>query len=325
MVPRGEDDDPFALARRQSFGFFDDVHADHWRRLQRIFREHENHRYPARPLTFHPQARADQSVPEVYRYRGGHPGWHSIEAWYQNNYKPNFSCHFEKRVGEHTNGDGPKWVCDPHRLARLARKRWARDPRHPGCVVYSVGSNGDFNFELGLQREVGAGACEFHIFDPGDYAGEVPAALRRAHYHRWGIRKQGADARARPTTGDPGTLLGQTHRKAGDVDRYLGLRDTVAALGHEGLDAVDVFKIDCKKCELDTFRDWVADDVPRLQQLLVEVHEAPVDKVLPFFDVLEAAGYLRFHKEPNIQWNTKCLEYAFFQVDTAFMSGTRPG
>ena len=84
-------------------------------------------------------------------------------------------------------------------------------------------------------------------------------------------------------------------------------------------------KIDCKKCELDTFRDWVADDVPRLQQLLVEVHEAPVDKVLPFLDVLEAAGYLRFHKEPNIQWNTKCLEYAFFQVDTAFMNGTRPG
>ena len=76
---------------------------------------------------------------------------------------------------------------------------------------------------------------------------------------------------------------------------------------------------------MDTFRDWAADDVPRLQQLLVEVHEAPVDKVLPFFDVLEAAGYLRFHKEPNIQWNTKCLEYAFFKVDTAFMNGTRPG
>ena len=34
-------------------------------------------------------------------------------------------------------------------------ERKARDPNDRGCVVYSIGSNGDFNFELGIQvREV---------------------------------------------------------------------------------------------------------------------------------------------------------------------------
>ena len=42
-------------------------------------------------------------------------------------------------------------VCDPHRIPKLALERKAKDPDHPGCVVYSVGSNGDFNFEMGFQ------------------------------------------------------------------------------------------------------------------------------------------------------------------------------
>ena len=58
-----------------------------------------------------------------------------------------------------------------------------------------------------------------------------------------------------------------------------------------------------------------------LHQLLVEVHEAPIDKALDFFDSIEAAGYLRFHKEPNIQWNSDCIEYAFVKVDKSFMEG----
>lgn len=46
-------------------------------------------------------------------------------------------------------------MCDPHRIRKLALERKARDPNDRGCVVYSIGSNGDFNFELGIQvREV---------------------------------------------------------------------------------------------------------------------------------------------------------------------------
>lgn len=115
-------------------------------------------------------------------------------------------------------------MCDPHRIAKRALARRVDDPDGPGCVVYSIGSNGDFSFELGLQREVGEDVCEFHVFDPGDFAGKVPSELRRVHYHRWGLGKE--------TT---------TRTSFFASERYRSLRDTVKLLGHEGLDAIDVF------------------------------------------------------------------------------------
>ena len=77
-------------------------------------------------------------------------------------------------------------------------------------------------------------------------------------------------------------------------------------------------KIDCEGCEWETYRDWIANDIPMLHQLLVEVHNAPMDKVLDFFDSLDEAGYLRYHKEPNIQFGPNCLEYGFVKVDKSF-------
>ena len=62
-----------------------------------------------------------------------------------------------------------------------------------------------------------------------------------------------------------------------------------------------------------------------LHQILVEVHEAPINKATDFFDSLEAAGYLRFHKEPNIQWDTSCIEYAFVKLDKSFMEDEQFG
>ena len=72
------------------------------------------------------------------------------------------------------------WVCDPHKIAKLAAARKAKDPNHPGCVIYSIGrSNGDFSFEMGMQNEIGAGVCEFHIFDIKDYTpSKVPKEYR---------------------------------------------------------------------------------------------------------------------------------------------------
>lgn len=84
-------------------------------------------------------------------------------------------------------------------------------------------------------------------------------------------------------------------------------------------------KIDCEKCEWDTFRDWLAPEVPLLQQVLVEVHKAPKQVALDFFSTLEEAGYVRFHKEPNIQWEPSCIEYAFVNVGRAFVDGKKKG
>ena len=163
----------FEVAARQSYGFFDDIPAESWNLHRDIYLQSQNHKDPMNPL------RGSQFIANVT------PAWQSIPAtWYQNNYEPNFNCAFEKRIGGiNTNGDGPKWVrqfaittpilrglfrslsysrdsplmrisfkvCDPHRIKRLALARKARYPDNRGCVVYSIGSNGDFNFELGMQ------------------------------------------------------------------------------------------------------------------------------------------------------------------------------
>jgi hypothetical protein len=52
-------------------------------------------------------------------------------------YEPTWTCHLERRVGL-AHGDGGKWVCGPDRYFA------GRD-----CLVYSVGSNGEYNTFLG--------------------------------------------------------------------------------------------------------------------------------------------------------------------------------
>ena len=52
---------------------------------------------------------------------------------------------------------------------------------------------------------------------------------------------------------------------------YKSFTDRVLELGHINK-AINVFKIDCEGCEMDTFRAWI--DAPvKLQQILVEIHK----------------------------------------------------
>jgi hypothetical protein len=303
------DNDNFSLARKHSFGFFDDITNDNWRRLQTMVAEHWNHKYPEKPLTHHPA------------WEKGYGKWqNSHPAWYQTNFEPNFSCQFEMRVGatgtvSRGNGDGPKWVCDPHRIKRLAAERKAKDPTHPGCVIYSIGSAGDFSYEKGMEEILGPGTCEYHIFDMGDFERTMKAQnISRAYFHRWGLMKQGNVENTQPGA------------------EFYGMKDTVKLLGHENLDVIDVFKIDCEKCEWRTYRDWLLPGLPSLQQIQVEIHSGDLYKFrdaddhhhditpeIPFFEFLEEAGYVRYHKEPNIQYNDgSCEEYAFLKLDKEF-------
>jgi hypothetical protein len=303
------DDDDFQLAYSQSYGFFDTISTKSWQLLRSIYLEHMNHRNINRPLLY--------SKHDPY---STHPWDRSAEAWYQNNYEPNFNCLYQKRIGgTNTNGDGPKWVCNPYRISQRANERKATDPTHRGCVVYSIGSNGDFNFELGLQKEVGVGVCEYHIFDMGNYESSMPRELQRAYYHQWGLKKQdyypNKDDEEKGGEGDTRTkmpTLGQ---------QYYGLLDTIKLLGHTDLDIIDIFKIDCEDCEWETYMDWIHPSIPLLHQIQVEVHGVQANATLNFFDHLEAAGYLRFHKEPNIQYGPSCIEYSMIKVDTEFMNG----
>ena len=97
-------------APTQSYGFFYDVSDDSWDLLRDIYLKHENHIDPSRPLLY-----SEHDPKSTQPWDG------SAAAWYQNNYEPNFSCMFEKRIGGiGMNGDGPKWVrVHRHRACRL--------------------------------------------------------------------------------------------------------------------------------------------------------------------------------------------------------------
>lgn len=71
-------------------------------------------------------------------------------------------------------------------------------------------------------------------------------------------------------------------------------------------------------CEWETYQDWLVDDMPLLHQILVEVHGCP-ESVLDFMDSFEKVGYLRYHKEPNIQSDPSCIELGMIKVSAIFI------
>merc|ERR1719215_1645302 len=90
-------------------------------------------------------------------------------------------------------------------------------------------------------------------------------------------------------------------------------------LGHETLESIDVFKIDCEGCEWTSFSSWLDPNLPELRQILVELHKPPASIATTFFDTLQAAGYVRFHKEVNtICPEAGAVEYSFLKLSTDF-------
>ena len=167
-----------------------------------------------------------------------------------------------------------------------------------------------------MQKEIGVGVCEYHIFDMGDFESRMPTELKRAYYHKWGLKKQ------EDTVPDAANDVADNNKPKPGQEMY-GLQDTIKLLGHEELDVIDVFKIDCEFCEWTTYTDWLDDSIPMLHQILVETHDAPPEYALGFFDTLESAGYVRFHKEANIlvaeqfRQYQQCFEYGLVKVSSS--------
>jgi Methyltransferase domain len=213
-------------------------------------------------------------------------GTKNVAIWELNNLDPFFSCPHIHRVGGR--GDGPKWVCDPHCLAKKK-----------DCLIYSIGSNGNYKFEDGivslLKEHTGSETsmsnkwksnCEIHTFDPAtNYGREFDPQVNNIHYHPWGLKSSKEDAR-------PGFYSIQEIRKL---------------LKHENR-VIDIFKIDCESCEWSTYEDWLHPDVD-IRQVLVETHGL-LPEVSKFFDRFFDAGFVLFSKEANIHPDAKawCME-----------------
>ncbi|KAL3764500.1 hypothetical protein ACHAW5_004763 [Stephanodiscus triporus] len=179
---------------------------------------------------------------------------------------------YEQRVGR--KGDGGKRVCDPHRI----------ELKEGGdCLVYSVGSSGDASFEAAVLDDISSG-CKIHVFDFGDFAQTVADQTGHSpnvHYHQWGLSSR-----------TEGT--------------YKSFTDTLLELGHINR-TIDVFKIDCEGCELDTNQARLEAPV-MLQQILVEIHK---HGAVDMFQSLHDARYAIF----QYQFGNICVEY----VDYCFV------
>lgn len=254
------------VARRESLDFFSDIVDEDWARLKIRFAETPSHH--------------DDNG------RAAEP-----HIWYQLNWDPSFTCQHERRVGG--TGDGPKWVCDPH---RIDSKR---------CLVYSVGSNNDFSFEESVLREVSE-SCEIHTFDPtvGLNPSRKPDTV---NFHPWGLAATNFMRK------------GQTFKT---------MKQIVKELGHEGR-TIDVLKVDCEGCEWETYTGWfgVGADVRQVQ---VELHRGTstsngsIEPVADrFLTHLRDLGYVIFHKESNtFGCKGDCIEYAFLKLAKAFQHAT---
>ena len=287
-----------SLAYKQSLGFFNDISDVDWMRLRKRHQETPN----CGPL---------QCAPEP------------AHKWFQNNFEPTFTCLHERRIGGL--GDGPKWVCDPHRI----------DPSN--CLVYSIGSNNKFEFELSVLNEISS-TCEIHTFDPTlskDVLTKegLPSNKPRngnVHFHPWGL----ADHDYVHVQADTGKKM--VYKTMGSI---------VSALGHQKR-RIDLMKVDCEGCEYSTVDGWFGVGV-NIGQILVELHggtnlrpkitsfdwfffrgssnakentqkvdERGVAKT--FLETLQKNGYVTFHKEPNTIAGGSCIEYALVKMSKEF-------
>jgi hypothetical protein len=152
------------------------------------------------------------------------------------------------------------------------------------CNVVSIGSNNDWSFEQAVHKL--NPRCKIFTLDHTIIPRNVPAYVT---LHKIGLGSS-----------DNGPLL-----TVGSALRKIGLENTT----------VDIFKIDCEGCERNIFQEFLK---PDLRQILIELHKAnwPVNS---FFEAMNSAGYVIFHKEPNTYGcGGNCIEYGFLKLKPEF-------
>lgn len=272
----------YELAKVESLGYFDDIDETTWKRHQQRVQYESLYYEPTAPNRF---AKADPA------------------KWLLVNVDPLFSCPNLRRVGGR--GDGPKWVCDPHRLVQ-----------QPDCLIYSIGSRGIYHFEDGIVDVLKANDpkattewlphCEIHVFDPSpEFARDNDVERNNIHYHAIGLKSsyQPFQYGPFPTSYE-----------------FLSLQEIQQRLGHEHR-RIDIFKIDCEGCEWSTYQDWLHPNVD-IRQILIETHSIP-DEPDQFFNRFLDMGLVPFSKEANTHPAAKpqgtLFEWGFIKLHTKFL------
>ena len=138
----------------------------------------------------------------------------------------------------------------------------------PGCVVYSIGGNNQWGFEMDLLKKT---PCDIHTFDcTGSISRFQVPQHDRIHFHHICLGTRHEDA---PET-CPIAKKGMFPSKCGATLTLLEIQNL---LGHK---QIDLFKIDIEGYEWSMFESWpelkaldaIQDSVALPMQVLVEIH-----------------------------------------------------
>eukprot|EP00727_Mastigamoeba_balamuthi_P004667 m51a1_g14199 putative dedicator of cytokinesis protein 4 (2069) ;mRNA; r:125563-134282 len=201
------------------------------------------------------------------------------KPWWHEAFEPTHECVLgEDRLG--VLGDGGKWVC--------GMAAFSRPERGEPCVVYSMGSNGQWDFEQAI-LELSGGRCEVHTFDKDNF--EPPDA--RIKFHK--------------------TFVGGRDDPAANTK---SVRTIMRELGHS---RVSILKADIEAQEFPVMQQ-IADmsPLPRFDVVLLEVHgfqlgndrAEGLSTTAQLFRNLEKLGLYVYHREANVGC-APCSEYAF--------------
>jgi hypothetical protein len=151
-----------------------------------------------------------------------------------------FTCPSLEKIGGL--GEGAKWICDIDRLAtqverrrQKAKKQSKYDPDAKHCLIYSIGSNGDYKFEDAVVDRLGQ-LCEIHVFDMGALDRGAENANRGIIFHKWGLASSYSIVNNNEVTQLGNNITTHTFQ---EIKKLLGHEDRT----------LDVFKIDCEGCE----------------------------------------------------------------------------
>lgn len=293
----------YQLAYNHTFGFIDTIANEEW--------EH----YYQKPALEQMTSTSNASV-------------ENVAEWLYHNMNPSIVCRHPRKLGN----PAGKWMCDPERWTRFFVRRQRQ--KHASsqnatlpCLVYSIGSKGNFRWEEDFLQVLGSEhLCEFHIFDPSP-AYESAEALQKHphwHYHAWGLR---------------GTvsLKNYTRRR----DHFFDFPTIRERLGHNDR-PINIFKIDCEGCEWESMPDWLFSgkypatfDFPDLHHILLETHSIPhpsevrragnfgrflpMPEISRLQEVFAQHGFVAYSKEVNThQGLGRSVEFGFLRLSTDF-------
>jgi hypothetical protein len=173
--------------------------------------------------------------------------------------------------GYRRDGDGGKWICRPKEI----RARGA------SCLVYSIGSDGEFSFEAGVHANISS-ACEIHTFDRNPIEHYLNPMYQPGYPHE----------RNPPYVQYHVAAIGPTPGKS--------IAQLVQEQGHMGRQ-IDILKIDCEGCEWTTFRTLFDSAAASIQRVMIEVHghRRKEETRLSIYNFFRDRGYWMYHADDD--------------------------